>query len=134
MVENDDFVYNPRISVTAPVGPINRNKLGYTGVMSPLYYVFKTHGVNKEYLSYFFQTTLWHRFMFDNGNTGARFDRLSITDDVFTLMPILVPNSVQEQQAIANFFSSLEEQISLELKCLKKLKRVKSACLDKMFV
>ena len=134
VVENDDFVYNPRISVTAPVGPINRNKLGYTGVMSPLYYVFKTHGVNKEYLSYFFQTTLWHRFMFDNGNTGARFDRLSITDDVFTLMPILVPNSVQEQQAIANFFSSLEEQISLELKCLKKLKRVKSACLDKMFV
>lgn len=27
IVENDDFVYNPRISVTAPVGPINRNIL-----------------------------------------------------------------------------------------------------------
>ena len=40
VVHNEDFVYNPRISVTAPVGPINRNKLGRTGVMSPLYTVF----------------------------------------------------------------------------------------------
>lgn len=28
IVRNDDFIYNPRISVTAPVGPINRNRLG----------------------------------------------------------------------------------------------------------
>ena len=41
VVEPDDFVYNPRISVTAPVGPINRNQLGYAGIMSPLYYVFR---------------------------------------------------------------------------------------------
>ena len=36
IVRNEDFVYNPRISTSAPVGPINRNKLGRTGVMSPL--------------------------------------------------------------------------------------------------
>lgn len=134
VVENDDFVYNPRISVTAPVGPINRNKLGYTGVMSPLYYVFKVHDVNKDYLSYYFQTRLWHKFMLDNGNSGARFDRLSITDDVFTLMPILIPDSKEEQQAIANFFSSIDEQITLETKRLEMFKRIKVACLDKMFV
>lgn len=134
IVDNDDFVYNPRISVTAPVGPINRNKLGYTGVISPLYYVFKVHDINKDYLSYFFQTTLWHKFMLDNGNSGARFDRLSITDDIFVLMPILMPDSEDEQQEIANFFSSLDKQISLEEKKLEKLKRIKSACLDKMFI
>ena len=33
IVKNEDFVYNPRISTSAPVGPINRNKLGRTGVM-----------------------------------------------------------------------------------------------------
>ena len=27
IVENNSFVYNPRISNLAPVGPINRNKL-----------------------------------------------------------------------------------------------------------
>ena len=26
IVKNEDFVYNPRISTSAPVGPINRNK------------------------------------------------------------------------------------------------------------
>ena len=33
IVENNDFVYNPRISSSAPVGPINRKTLGRTGVM-----------------------------------------------------------------------------------------------------
>ena len=102
--------------------------------MSPLYYVFKVHDVNKDYLSYYFQTRLWHKFMLDNGNSGARFDRLSITDDVFTLMPILIPDSKEEQQAIANFFSSIDEQITLETKRLEMFKRIKVACLDKMFV
>lgn len=40
-VAPNDYVYNPRISTSAPVGPINRNKLAYGGVMSPLYYVFR---------------------------------------------------------------------------------------------
>ena len=41
VVENGSFVYNPRISVTAPCGPINVNCTGKTGVMSPLYTVFQ---------------------------------------------------------------------------------------------
>ncbi|WP_235714268.1 hypothetical protein [Lacticaseibacillus paracasei] len=41
MVRENDFVYNPRISNSAPVGPVRRNKLNRTGVMSPLYYVFR---------------------------------------------------------------------------------------------
>ena len=50
IVRSEDFVYNPRISVTAPVGPINRNKLGRTGVMSPLYTVFRPHDIDTTYL------------------------------------------------------------------------------------
>ena len=134
IVENDDFVYNPRISVSAPVGPINRNLLGYAGVMSPLYYVFKVFGIDKDYLSVFFKTKLWHKFMKDNGNSGARFDRLSITDDVFVQMPILYPSNPKEQQKIASFFTNLDKQISLQEQRLEKLKQIKAACLDKMFV
>jgi len=134
VVDNDDFVYNPRISATAPVGPINRNLLGYAGVMSPLYYVFRVHGIDKDYMSVFFKTTLWHKFMKDNGNSGARFDRLSITDDVFVQMPILYPKDIKEQQRIASYFRNLDKQISLQEKRLEKLKQIKAACLDKMFV
>jgi len=134
VVDNDDFVYNPRISATAPVGPINRNLLGYAGVMSPLYYVFRVHGIDKDYMSVFFKTTLWHKFMKDNGNSGARFDRLSITDNVFVQMPILYPKDIKEQQRIASYFRNLDKQISLQEKRLEKLKQIKAACLDKMFV
>lgn len=42
--------------------------------------------------------------------------------------------SLAEQQAIASYFTSLDRQISLQSQCLKKLKQIKSACLDKMFV
>ena len=66
IVRNDDFVYNPRISVTAPVGPINRNRLGRNGVMSPLYTVFRTHGIDNLYLEFYFKTTSWHSSPFTN--------------------------------------------------------------------
>ena len=133
VVRDHDFVYNPRISSSAPVGPINQNKLGYTGVMSPLYLVFEINGINRDFLEIFFHTTLWHKYMFDNGNTGARFDRLAISDEDFMKMPI--PDiDIEEQQAIASYFTSLDRQISLQSQRLEKLKQIKSACLDKMFV
>lgn len=42
--------------------------------------------------------------------------------------------SLAEQQAIASYFTSLDHQISLQSQRLEKLKQIKSACLDKMFV
>lgn len=42
--------------------------------------------------------------------------------------------SLAEQQAIASYFTSLDRQISLQSLRLEKLKQIKSACLDKMFV
>lgn len=133
VVEPDDFVYNPRISVTAPVGPINRNQLGYTGIMSPLYYVFRVEGIDLDYLSYYFKTKLWHKFMYDNGNSGARFDRFSISDEVFGQMPILHPSEIEEQKAIAAFFHRLDSQIALRKNQYERLLQVKSACLESMF-
>ena len=133
VIHPDDFVYNPRISVTAPVGPINRNLLNKTGIMSPLYCIFSVNNINKTYLEYFFKTNLWHKYIYINGNAGARFDRLSITDENFFNMPILTP-STEEQQKIASYFCNLDKQISLQTQRLEKLKQIKSACLDKMFV
>lgn len=42
--------------------------------------------------------------------------------------------SLEEQQAIASYFTSLDRQISLQSQRLEKLKQIKSACLNKMFV
>ncbi len=133
VVHPDDFVYNPRVSVTAPVGPINRNKLGYIGVMSPLYLVFKIEGINKDYLCYYYRTNKWHRFMRLSGNCGARFDRLSISDDIFVQMPIEHPTDPKEQKAICDYFSNIDTLIDTTSAHLASLKHVKEASLQAMF-
>lgn len=46
---------------------------------------------------------------------------------------ILVP-SYKEQRKIGSFFANLDKQISLQEQRLEKLKQIKAACLDKMFV
>ena len=134
VVQPDDFVYNPRISVTAPVGPISRNKLGRCGIMSPLYTVFHFEKVDNGFMEYYFKTIVWHSFMYQEGNTGARNDRFSIKDSVFFTMPILLPPTLAEQLQIANFFRTLDRRIELDRQRLEKLKQLKAACLEKMFV
>ena len=113
VVYPDDFVYNPRISAIAPCGPINRNKLGRNGVMSPLYTVFSVDDmINKLYLEHYFTTNRWHQFMFLEGNSGARSDRFSISDSTFFEMPIQCP-VLEEQELIALFFDRLDSLITL---------------------
>ena len=112
IVRNDDFIYNPRISVTAPVGPINRNRLGRNGVISPLYTVFRTHDIDNLYLEFYFKTTKWHRFMKLNGDSGARFDRFTISSTQFMEMPIPYP-TLEEQRKIGVYFESLDTLITL---------------------
>ena len=112
IVRNNDFIYNPRISVTAPVGPINRNRLGRSGVMSPLYTVFRTHNTDNLYLEFYFKTTKWHRFMKLNGDSGARFDRFTISSTQFMEMPIPYP-TLEEQRKIGEYFDSLDNLITL---------------------
>ena len=133
IVKNEDFVYNPRISTSAPVGPINRNKLGRTGVMSPLYTVFRPHDVDTTYLEHFFKCAYWHSFMNFNGDSGARSDRFSIKDDVFFQMPIPLPY-IDEQRKIGELLTRLDHLITLHQRELEKLKNIKKSCLENMFV
>uniref|UniRef100_UPI0035A1866F restriction endonuclease subunit S n=1 Tax=Jeotgalibaca porci TaxID=1868793 RepID=UPI0035A1866F len=133
IVKNNDFVYNPRISNYAPVGPIKRNRLGRTGIMSPLYYVFKPVNIDETYLEKYFDTSYWHKFMKLNGDSGARADRFAIRDSVFTEMPIPYP-IMKEQEEVGNFFDSLDNIIALHQRELELLKQTKKAFLQKMFV
>ncbi|WP_282139590.1 restriction endonuclease subunit S [Cytobacillus oceanisediminis] len=132
VVHPDDFVYNPRISNLAPVGPIKRNKLGRIGVMSPLYYVFRTHDVDKAYLEKYFSSNSWHIFMKLNGDSGARSDRFAIKDSIFREMPIPTP-SIEEQFKIGDFFEQLDNNITLHQQELTTLKQTKQGFLQKMF-
>ena len=136
VVRPNDYVYNPRISTTAPVGPINRNKLGYNGVMSPLYYVFRVEPQQESilyFLDYYFKSNKWHDFMFKNGNSGARSDRFSISDSTFSLMPILYPKKEEEQMKIGKMLTVIDTLIRKLEQKLEKLRNIKQSLLNQMF-
>ncbi|EPY2273397.1 restriction endonuclease subunit S [Clostridium sporogenes] len=132
IVREGDFVYNPRISTFAPVGPINRNKLGKTGIMSPLYTVFRTSNINRQYLEYYFKSTKWHNFMYINGDTGARADRFAIKNSVFMELPIPYPKN-EEQQRIGGFLNNLDNLVSFYQQECEQLQTFKKRMLKKMF-
>ena len=112
IVQENDFIYNPRISVTAPCGPINRNKLGRKGVMSPLYTIFRTNGINPLFLEWYFKSSCWYAYMYFNGDSGARSDRFSIKNELFFDMPIPLPKD-DEQWRIGLLLESLNNLITL---------------------
>lgn len=133
MISNGDFVYNPRISNDAPYGPINIYKDAEDGIVSPLYMCFSVKDINKQYLYHYFKGTLWFKYVYMYGDSGARHDRVSIKDSIFLEMPILVP-SIDEQNLIANFISTLQKKIDIEEKKLEGLLNQKHAFMQQMFV
>ena len=118
IVEDGDFMYNPRISSNAPAGPINRNHLGKNGIASPLYTVFRAkRDKNIEFIENYFKSNYWHRYMKSVSNQGARHDRLNLTDDDFMNMPIPQP-SEKEQEKIAEILCCCDKVIELKEKLL----------------
>jgi type I restriction enzyme S subunit len=132
VIQPDDFVYNPRISASAPVGPIKRNKLE-PGVMSPLYVVFRFRSVNLDFIEKFFETGGWHDHMRSIANYGARHDRMNITQSDFFEMPILLP-SEPEQERIAEFLLVIDRKIEQATQQLRLTKAFKKGLLQQMFV
>ena len=95
---------------TIPCRPLNRFAQGYLG-----------HYINSE--SYHNQLLPLIQ--------GSKIS--SISKKTLSQTIVLVP-SIEEQKCIGNYFTSLDRQISLQSQRLEKLKQIKSACLDKMFV
>lgn len=131
IVDEGDFVYNPRISSSAPVGPISKNKIGI-GIMSPLYTVFRFNDAKNDFYEQYFKTNLWNTYLKEIANTGARYDRVSISANNFMAMP-LPCSSKEEQQKIADCLSSLDKLISAEDKKLITLKDHKKGLMQKLF-
>ena len=125
------FVYNPRISVTAPCGPINVNETGEIGVMSPLYTVFTIFSpeINQDYLKYYFQSSYWHKYVKGIANYGARHDRISISDEDFFAIPIPLPPN-EEQAAIVEVLSTADRELDLLRQDIEQEKQKKKALMQ----
>ena len=131
IVEKGDYVYNPRISSAAPVGPISRNNVD-TGIMSPLYTIFRFKNRRNDFFAYYFKTTGWHRYMRQTSSTGARHDRMAITNGDFLAMPLPVTDP-KEQQKIADCLTSLDSLICLQADKVAILIKYKTGLMQKVF-
>ena len=133
VINNGDFVYNPRKSNESPYGPINRFSSTEAGVVSPLYLCFSVNcEVNDRYLEYYFKSSKWYQFIYKNSDQGARHDRVSIRDAEFFKMKLNIPN-YQEQEKIASFFSLIDKKIELQTEKVEELKNYKKGIMQKIF-
>ncbi len=132
VVELGDYVYNPRISSTAPVGPISKNNIG-TGVMSPLYTVFRFKNPENGFYQHYFKTTGWHTYMRQASSTGARHDRMTIGSDDFMAMPLPVAPSPAEQQKLTECLSSLDELMAAQARKVDAIKTHKKGLMQQLF-
>ena len=126
IIKKGDFVYNPRKSSTAPYGPFNCYRLNDEGIVSPLYTCLTPlYEEYTEYLLWYFKSPAWYSYIYHNGaQGGARHDRVGMTNDLMDGIPVNLP-SIQEQEKISTFLSTLDSRINIQRKLVNTLKSYK---------
>ena len=134
VIENGDFVYNPRKSSTAPYGPFNCYRGLDEGIVSPLYTCLKPLCPElSDYLLWYFRSSAWHSYIYHNGaQGGARHDRVGMTNDLMDGIPINLP-CLDEQKKISEFLSLLENRLTAQQKIVDALKSYKRGLLHLIF-
>lgn len=104
------------------------------GIASPAYTIMEFRNKTRHFDLYWKYIFMSKEFIkrLELITYGIR-DGRSISFEEFSEMYFTVP-SYEEQQKIASYFTNLDRQISLQTQRLEKLKQIKSACLDNMFV
>ena len=134
IIHTGDFVYNPRKSTSAPFGPFNRYTGTEDGIISPLYTcLVPNEKAYPEYLAWYFRSTAWHRYVYDNGSQGARHDRVNMTDDLLFGIPVLLP-PIAVQEKIAKCLNAIDARWSSANKALAYLEDMKRGLLQQLFV
>ena len=134
VIEQGDFVYNPRKSNAAPYGPFNRYEREERGIISPLYTCLVLQAdIEPSYLAWYFKSDAWYRYIYDNGSQGVRHDRVSMTDGLLMGIPVIIP-SKEAQLKIAKLLDCLESRFQTELSQYESLKSIRVALLQQLFI
>ena len=124
-----DFIYS---SNNLETGSIGLNTYG-KATISPVYSIFYcTLNSDSNFVGYCMTRKSFIKEMI-KWRQGVMYGQWRIHEKDFLRIKVLVP-SLPEQQKIGAYFRSLDRQISLQTQRLEKLKQIKAACLDKMFV
>lgn len=129
LVKVDDIAYN---SMRMWQGACGCSK--YEGIVSPAYTVIvPKEDICPSFFSYMFKTNGMLK-VFRLNSQGLTSDTWNLKYPAFSKLSIIYPKVIAEQRAIASYFTNLDRQITLHTQRLEKLKQIKAACLDNMFV
>lgn len=134
ILRTNQVVYTKSPLKAKPYGIVKVNK-GETGIVSVLYAVYDAKEcVSPDYIHYYFEPTFRiNNYLLPLINKGAK-NTMNISDEVSLQGDIILPNTLEEQLRIVEYLQTLDRQIALHAQRLEKLKQIKAACLDKMFV
>lgn len=107
---------------------VGRTKVypAFTSILGTMQYILAKEDNNIRFIAALFENIDFSTFISGSGIPHIYFRDYG---EIYVMIPSLV-----EQQAIASYFTSLDKQIALQTQRLEKLRQIKAACLDKMFV
>ena len=128
IVSPNSFAYNPaRINV----GSIGYQNTAKNVIVSSLYEVFKTtEDIDDRLLWHWFKSPDFQKLIVQLQEGGVR---LYFYYDKLCMGEVALPE-IEEQRKIGQFLDTLDTLITLHQRELEKLKNLKKACLEKMFV
>lgn len=133
VVHTGDIVYTKSPLKSNPYGIIKTNK-GKVGIVSTLYAVYhpKENIFPNFVQTYFELHTRMNNYMHPLVNKGAKND-MKVSSENALKGNVIFP-SYEEQKAISEFFTNLDNLISLHQRKLEHLQKQKKALLQQMFV
>ena len=128
IVTPSSFAYNPARINVGSIGYYNGSE---NVIVSSLYEVFQTTDeINDRFLWHWFKNEKFQKLIEQYQEGGVR---LYFYYDKLCMGSISTPK-VEEQRRIGAYFDDLDRLITLHQRKLEKLKNIKKACLEKMFV
>lgn len=116
------------------LGNANVNLRFEHGLVSPAYKIYDLIDINPQFMHQWIKREETKKFFLDATTAGASLCRKNIVWEDLYKQTLRIPSLLQEQEQLGKYFTTLDKQISLEEQKLESLKRIKSACLDKMFI
>ena len=115
------------------LGNANVNLRFEHGIISPAYKVYRLNGSNPRFVHTWVKMDDTKNFFLSATTEGASQCRKNIEWETLKKQTILFP-SLKEQDKIGKYFEHYDNLITLHQRKLEKLKNLKKACLEKMFV
>ena len=134
LLSKGELSYNHGNSKLAKYGAVFVLRTYEEALVPRVYHSFKIINGIPDFIEYYFATKIPDIELAKIISSGARMDGLlNISYDEFSNIKFKLP-SEKEQFIISSFLRKLDSLIALHQRKLEKLKNIKKACLEKMFV